>query len=61
MEPHRPGPLKQQNKRHNAGKHRTKGQLKKVQGGRWVTRVGVFGNSFLSLVSINQLESEVDR
>lgn len=33
MERHRPGPLKQQNKRHNSGKHRTKGQLEKVQKG----------------------------
>ena len=35
MEHHRPGPLKQKNKKHNSGKHRTKGQLEKVQKGMY--------------------------
>jgi len=33
MEAHRPGPLKQQNKRHNSGRHKTKGQIKRSQKG----------------------------
>ncbi|XP_067940216.1 pre-rRNA-processing protein TSR1 homolog [Watersipora subatra] len=34
METHRPGPLKQQNKTHNSGRHRSKGQLKRTQKGK---------------------------
>ena len=34
QETHRPGALKQQNKSHKAGKHRTKGQLEREVKGK---------------------------